>query len=122
DSGVFSAEAAARRVGLALSSAGAPADAAAWIEGLLKDSGALLVHDDTLWRIIDGWLSTLKGDAFTLALPLLRRTFATFAAPERRTLGERASSKLYAVGSRLQIANAEFDVERGAAVLPLVAQ
>src|SRR6185369_9165790 len=92
DSGVFSAEEAARRVGLALSSAAAPADAAAWIEGLLKDSGALLVHDDALWRIVDGWLGALKGDAFTQTLPLLRRTFSTFAAPERRMLGERARS------------------------------
>src|SRR4029078_10804320 len=90
DSGTFSAEESARRVGLALSSAGAPADAAAWIEVLLKDSGALLVHDDALWQIIDGWLGALNADAFTQTLPLLRRTFATFAAPERRMLGERA--------------------------------
>jgi len=122
DSGVFSADEAARRVGLALSSAGAPADAAAWIEGLLKDSGALLVHDDTLWQIIDGWLAALKGDAFTQTLPLLRRTFSTFAAPERRMLGERASSSPQIAGRRSQIADAEFDVGRGEAVLPLVAR
>ena len=122
DSGVFSADEAARRVGLALSSAEAPADAAAWIEGLLKDSGALLVHDDTLWQIIDGWLAALKGEAFTQTLPLLRRTFSTFAAPERRMLGERASSSPQIAGRRSQIADAEFDVGRGEAVLPLVAR
>jgi hypothetical protein len=124
DNGVFSAEEAAGRVGLALSSASEPADAAAWIEGLLKDSGALLVHDDTLWRIIDGWIAQLKGEAFTQALPLLRRTFATFAAPERRTLGERAraGADRLALGSGRMMSNQEFDPARGAAVLPLVAQ
>jgi hypothetical protein len=124
DGGIFSAEAAARRVGLALSSAGAPADAAAWIEGLLKDSGALLVHDDSLWQIIDGWLDALKGDAFTQTLPLLRRTFATFAAPERRMLGERAraSSDPQLAKARRHTDSTDFDMERGATVLPLVAR
>jgi hypothetical protein len=124
DSGVFSAEEAARRVGLALSSAAAPADAAAWIEGLLKDSGSLLVHDDALWRIIDDWLARLNGDTFTQTLPLLRRTFATFAAPERRTLGERARAGVRAQGpgARRQAAAREFDLARAEAVLPLVAR
>jgi hypothetical protein len=122
DDGVFSAEQASRRIGLALSSAGAPAEAAAWIEGLLKDSGALLVHDDALWQIVDAWLATLKAEAFTQTLPLLRRTFATFAAPERRMLGERASSRTQVAGRRSPFADAEFDPARGAAALPLVAR
>jgi len=124
DGGIFSAEEAARRIGLALSSAGVPAAAAAWIEGLLKDSGALLVHDDALWRIIDDWLDALKGDAFTQTLPLLRRTFATFAAPERRVLGERARAGGIrpVAGGGQRAGSADFDMERGAAVLPLVAQ
>lgn len=122
DDGVLSAEEAGRRVGLALSGAGAPAEAAAWIEGLLKDSGALLVHDDALWRIVDAWLATLRAEAFTQTLPLLRRTFATFAAPERRMLGERASSRSQAIGRRSPAADVEFDPARGAAALPLVAR
>jgi hypothetical protein len=123
DAGIFSAEAAGRRVGLALSSAGAPAEAAAWIEGLLLDSGALLVHDDALWRIIDDWLATLKGDAFTQTLPLLRRTFATFAAPERRMLGERARVGGRQAGrGRQQADSVDFDLTRGEMVLPLVAR
>ncbi len=123
DGGIFTAEEAARRVGLALSSAAAPTDAAAWIEGLLKDSGALLVHDDMLWRIVDGWLAALKGDAFTQTLPLLRRTFSTFAAPERRMLGERARAGDNRSTINRQLAdNAEFDMVRGETVLPLVAR
>src|SRR6185369_6764337 len=38
------------------------------------------------------WLSEQSDDACTSVLPLLRRTFARFSAPERRTLGERAKS------------------------------
>jgi hypothetical protein len=124
DAGEFSADETERRVGLALSTAGAPVDAAAWIEGLLKGSGALLVHDDALWQIVDGWLSGLAADVFSQTLPLLRRTFATFAAPERRMLGERAragSGRQLAVGRQLAI-EGEFDVARGEAVLPLIAR
>jgi hypothetical protein len=123
DAGVFDAEEVARRVGLALSTASAPSDAAAWIEGLLRGSGALLVHDDGLWQIVDGWLTALNSDVFVQTLPLLRRTFATFAAPERRAIGERARAGGSRVaGRRSRVADAEFDVARGAAVLPLVAR
>jgi hypothetical protein len=123
DAGVFGAGEAARRVGLALSAAAAPPVAAAWIEGMLKGSGALLVHDDALWRIVDGWLAVLKGEVFVQTLPLLRRTFATFAAPERRAIGERARvGQSQGAGRREQVADEAFDTARGEAVLPLVAR
>jgi hypothetical protein len=110
-------------VGLALSAAAAPGVAAAWIEGLLKGSGALLVHDDALWRIVDDWLAALKDEIFVQTLPLLRRTFASFAPPERRAIGERARTGGAPVAGRSsQLADAEFDVARGEAVLPLVAR
>ncbi len=47
------------------------------------------MHDDPLLRLVDGWIGGLTDQAFTDVLPLLRRTFAEYAAPERRTLGER---------------------------------
>jgi hypothetical protein len=124
DAAGFSAGEAARRVGLALSTASAPAQAAAWVEGLLKASGALLIHDDALWQIVDGWLASLQSDIFTQTLPLLRRTFATFAAPERRTLGERARSGRRPQGAdrKSQADDLDFDAKQGEAVLPLVAQ
>jgi hypothetical protein len=123
DSGALNPDEAGRRVGLALSATSAPAEAAAWIEGLLKDSGALLVHDDALWRIVDGWLAGLKSDTFTQTLPLLRRTFSTFAAPERRMLGERARAGRRALAGGLRPAQpAEFDLARGEAALRLVAK
>jgi hypothetical protein len=123
DGAVFDAAEVARRMRLALSPAGPPDAAAAWVEGLLKDSGALLVHDDALWRIVDEWLAELPGDVFTATLPLLRRTFATFQAPERRKLGERAragSGGPAALGGAPD--DAAYDMGRAEAVLPLVAR
>jgi Family of unknown function (DUF5682) len=78
-----------RRMGLALTVGVPPADGAAWIEGFLADGGLLLVHDPELLALVDGWLAGIAPDAFTEALPLLRRTFGTFAEPERRSIGER---------------------------------
>jgi hypothetical protein len=79
----------ARRMGLVLTVGVPPAAGAAWIEGFLADGGLLLVHDPELLALVDGWLAGIAPDAFTEALPLLRRTFGTFAEPERRSIGER---------------------------------
>ncbi|TNY37170.1 DUF5682 family protein [Thermomonospora catenispora] len=67
-----------------------PSRAAAWIEGFLSGDGLVLVHDEALLRLVDGWIAGLTADAFTAVLPLLRRTFSRFGAPERRAIGERA--------------------------------
>ncbi len=121
DAGALAADDAARRMGLALSTAADPPQAAAWVEGFLKGSGTLLLHDKTLWSVLDGWVSGLAGDSFSALLPLLRRTFATFAAPERRQMGERVKQ-----GQAIQATAAEaldlFDQARADAVLPLVAR
>ena len=66
-----------------------PARAAAWVEGFLSGSALILLHDPVLLELVDGWLAGVAGDAFTDVLPLLRRTFATFGAAERRRIGER---------------------------------
>jgi hypothetical protein len=120
EAGVFDAAETARRLGLALSTANEPVQAAAWVEGLLKGSGLLLLHDDALWNVLDGWLTGLNPEAFTLLLALLRRTFATFPAPERRQMGERAKRGL--TRAVAPAGTDEFDATRGDAVLPLVAQ
>ena len=66
------------------------ARAAAWIEGFLAGGGLLLVHDERLLRLVDGWLTGIPPDAFVEVLPLLRRTFGAYPAPQRRQIGERA--------------------------------
>lgn len=112
----------ARRMGLSLGTASEPAHAAAWIEGLLAGSGTLLVHDETLWQVIDGWVTALSDEVFPQVLPLLRRTFATFQDPERRSLGERVRSPASRGASSGEDTDefAGFDPDRAEAVLPLV--
>jgi hypothetical protein len=121
DAGEFSAEEAANRLALALSVAGEPSQAAAWVEGLLKGSGLILLHDDALWNVLDAWVSALAPEAFTRVLPLIRRTFSTFAAPERRQMGERARRGAARVTTPAPT-KASFDQARADAVLPLIAR
>jgi hypothetical protein len=122
DGGALTSEVAARRMGLALSTASEPAQAAAWVEGFLKGSGLALLHDDELWAMMDEWVSGLRPDTFTAVLPLLRRTFATFAAPERRQIGERVKhGPAHRSASRTD-GTAGFDVKRAEAVLPLISR
>lgn len=125
DAGVFAADESARRLSLALSTANEPAQAAAWIEGFLKGSGLLLLHDETLWRTLDEWLTALPNDSFTALAPLLRRTFSTFTSPERRQLGERARRGMTGA-SRAAIGDhsrtEDFDQARAETVLPTLAK
>jgi hypothetical protein len=105
-----------QRMRLALSAGVAPEKAAAWIEGFLKGSGTLLLHDEQLWLALDDWVTALPADAFDNVLPLLRRVFSTFHAPERRQMGERVRQGQRAV----QTAAADVDHERAALVLPIL--
>jgi len=112
---------AARRLSLALSTANAPAQAAGWVEGFLRGSGLLLLLDDALWQVIDDWVAGLTPLHFDAVLPLLRRTFATFEAGERRQMGERVARGKRTTG--LTAAKEEdFDEERANRALPLIAQ
>ncbi|WP_328927225.1 DUF5682 family protein [Streptomyces sp. NBC_00190] len=91
DDGRLPAGETARLMGLALSPAASPADAAGWIEGFAGGSsggGTLLVHDDRLLGLIDAWLTGVPERAFTDVLPLLRRTFGAYEPGVKRTLGE----------------------------------
>lgn len=127
DAGVLSIEEIARRMGLAMALANEPAHVAAWIDGFVRGSATILLHDDTLWHVLDDWVTTLSADMFTAVLPLLRRTFATFAAPERRQMGERVrvskpGSHSTSLANKGQGATPNVDVERAERVLPIVAQ
>lgn len=120
DEGRLSDERAARLVGLALSPAGEPAEAAAWIEGFTTGDGAgglLLVHDERLFALIDTWLTGVPAEAFPGVLPLLRRTFAEFTPAVRRAVGERVRAGR-AGPSPAGGGTPPLDPERAAAVLP----
>ena len=117
DAGRIEAGEASRRLGLVLTPGVPVARGAAWIEGFLSGGGLLLVHDERLLTVVDGWLAGIADKSFTEVLPLLRRTFSEFPAPQRRAIGERARAL---IGGRPVSAAAEVD-PRGDLVLPTVA-
>ena len=106
------------RMRLALSPGADPIAGAAWVEGFLRDSGMILLHDPNLWQVLDGWIGELGKDAFDTILPLLRRTIGAFPAAERRSIGERAKGGATRRGGP----PGGFNEERAAAVLPVLAQ
>jgi hypothetical protein len=111
----------ALRLGRALSPGTPTADAAGYVEGFLAGGGLLLVHDERLLALVDGWLGAIPDDAFVEVLPLLRRTFGTFAAPERRSIGARARV-LADPGAMVVADDNDLDAELAATALPVVAQ
>jgi hypothetical protein len=123
DDGQLGGDEAARLLGLALSPGTPPSAAAAWIEGFLAGGGMLLVHDERLLALIDGWLTGVAEEAFTDVLPLLRRTFAAHETGVRRTVGElvrRGASAGAPVPEGLRGFGPELDTERADAVLATV--
>jgi len=109
-----------RAFALKLSPGNEPVLAAAWTEGLLAGSGAVLLHDDKLRTLLDGWVRSVSEAHFVQVLPLLRRTFAQFAAPERRQLGERLRADLRLEAGPVQAVATDFDAAAAHAVLPLL--
>lgn len=110
---------------LALAAAIPPSDAAAWIAGVVRGNGLVLLQQGALWLALDGWLRDLDPDRFIAVLPLLRRAFVDFAAPERRAMGDRV--KRLAAGERVAAATltddlAGLDRSRADRVLPILAQ
>ncbi|MGS2641049.1 DUF5682 family protein [Streptosporangium sp. G12] len=107
------------RMSRAMSAGHPPARAAAWIEGFLSGGGLLLVHDPRLLGLVDEWLTGLAPETFVDVLPLLRRTFGAFAAPERRSIGSRVRSLGAGTGGLAPDAE-DFDEERAAAAVRTV--
>ncbi|MDQ1498189.1 MAG: hypothetical protein QOI86_1529 [Actinomycetota bacterium] len=116
DSGVLDAGDVQRRLSRALSLADEAARGAAWIEGFLSGDASLLLHDPTLLRVVDDWISEVRGAVFDELLPVLRRTFATFPAPDRRALGSHL--RRLEDGTGPADADDTLDPERAARVLP----
>jgi hypothetical protein len=121
DSGVLEAADGQRRLSRALSLADDAPRSAAWIEGFLAGDPSLLLHDPPLLRIVDDWVSEVRGAVFDELLPVLRRTFATFAAPDRRALGTHLRRLEEGTGAAATGAD-DLDTERAARVLPRLAE
>ncbi|WP_194920028.1 DUF5682 family protein [Catenulispora rubra] len=111
-----------RRMGLALTPGVPPAEAAAWLDGVLSGGAMLLIHDPVLLGLLDRWIAGIPADTFTDVLPLLRRTFSNFEGPERRKIGELARTVGSAPVAGVE-AGAEppgFDRARADRALPVV--
>ena len=77
----------ADRTRLALSLVNGAAEAAAWLSGLLRGSGLLLLHQDGLWEAVDRWLTGLSSETFTEMLPLVRLRLRRFHAARAKANG-----------------------------------
>jgi len=115
-----------RRARLELSPAVQPHNATLWLQGVLRGSGLLLIHREALWLALDRWLTELGDELFAEMLPLVRRAFADFSSPERRTMGEKVKhlkpSDGGPTGSRPAAEGPPIDAERAARVLPVLAR
>jgi hypothetical protein len=109
---------------LALSPAVPSEQAAAWLTGLLRGSGLVLVHHDEVWTALDRWLAELPTDRFPTVLPLVRRAFAGFSPAERRIMGGKIA-RMAAGDVRRDAGRDEeipIDMDRARQVLPVFAK
>ncbi|QOV87326.1 DUF5682 family protein [Humisphaera borealis] len=121
DGGKLSTDDVGLRLSQTLSRGSDPGQAARWLEGFLSGSGLLLIHDPKLLGLIDAWVRQINPDIFDELLPLLRRTFTTFPAPERRQIGQMIGKGKAASGSSRGVAlQGDLNHERAARALPLL--
>jgi len=109
-----------RRMGLAIAPAVEPVKSMAWIDGFLRSSGLILLHNEELWQILNEWVGSVNSETFPQLLPLLRRTFSTFTAPERSQIG--ALARRGTAARSTSVSSDNIDEDRARKVLPLVAQ
>jgi hypothetical protein len=122
DQRLLEADEVGRRMGLAIAPAVDPVQSMAWIDGFLRGSGLILLHNEELWHILNEWVRSVKTETFPQLLPLLRRTFSTFSAPERSQIGALARRGAGGTATRSPAGSITFVEERARKVLPLVAQ
>lgn len=90
-----------------------------WIEGFLKGSGLILLHDQQLWSFLYGWVCSLEEEGFVGVLPLLRRTFTGLGDSARRQIGERVRYRQRPSQEAPEV-DRLFDEARATAAMPLV--
>jgi hypothetical protein len=98
------------------------ADVAYWLQGFLKNSGTLILYDNRLWNLLYNWVAQLADEVFLDLLPFLRKTFSHFEFAERRQIGEKAKKGVTETSiSNEQIADDNFDEEKGKQIIPTLA-
>ncbi len=118
DVSVLSAEQVEEQLQLNLSRGAEPLDAAQWLDGFLNRNATVLLHSDTVWALIDEWLSGLGDEHFIRVVPLVRRTFAAFESADRRYLGERVK-RPHTTG-KIATATPEWNATRAERALPML--
>lgn len=101
----------ARQFSFALSAGMPPLAAGGWLEGFLGGAGSLLLHDHELLAQVDQWVTRLDGGTFQAILPVLRRTFGGFTAPERARIAA-AVQQPGAPGAATGVIDHDLDLER----------
>ncbi|MBC7554546.1 MAG: hypothetical protein H7257_11260, partial [Taibaiella sp.] len=91
----------------ALSVNNSPGASANWLEGFLKDAATVLILDDDIWGIVNGWLLALDEAVFMQVVPLLRRTFAVYTNTEKRKIAPRAARG----GGEQKATQAQYDID-----------
>lgn len=110
-----------RQLSLALSPSVAPMEAGAWLEGFLSEAAQLLLHDETLFSLIDRWLLALDEDTLVNLLPGLRRSLTKLDRMERRRLLQQVDQGSAIIGVRREAAPDDARAEAAyAAALPLL--
>jgi hypothetical protein len=118
DAGALRAADAAQLFARNLSAGTDPGDAAAWLDGFLNRNAMVLLHDEAVWSIVDGWIAGLSEEHFLRVVPLVRRTFAAFAPAERRDLAQRVRKKTDT--SQTAAVQQPWDEQRAALPVPLL--
>ncbi len=123
EKGAMDEEELRRLAGLTLSPAVPAPEAAAWVAGVLRGGAQMMMVQDGLWLALDGWMAALDGETFVALLPLLRRAFADFEAPARRTMGEKVKNLHQVVAAvAAEASGGAVAEERARRVLPVLAQ
>ncbi len=122
DANRLDTEGVSQRISRTLSRGNDPAHGARWLEGFLRGSGLLLIHDPKLLRLIDEWVVEIQPGTFEELLPLLRRTFSTFPKPERKQLGQLVKSRTTAEHQTQAITSDTLNHDRAARALPFLLQ
>jgi hypothetical protein len=107
-----------RRLGRALSVGVGASQKAAWVDGFFSDGALLLVHDQQLLTLLDDWVAGLGDAEFVDVLPLVRRTFGSFSAPERSAIAARVRAGR---GDPVAPTDEDVDEERALAAVATVA-
>ena len=94
-------------------------EAAFWLEGFLKGSDLLLLHDESLWDLIDKWVNELEGERFVHMLPLLRKAFSEFSESTRQQIREKLQAEKNSDVVEHKLVR-EYDEESARAMLPFI--